>query len=185
MVLDRRHLKAIASQLGFPIVLKVPDGSFSRGVFKVQDEAELQARASELLDDSDLILAQEFVPTQFDWRVGVLNREPLYVCQYFMPKKHWQIVKHEADGRIEEGTFKTHAIEQAPREVTELGCRAAALIGDGLYGVDIKQANGGLVVIEVNDNPNLDVGVEDAVLKDELYRRLLTDLVRRIEARRR
>jgi len=184
MVLDRRHLKAIASQLGFPIVLKVPDGSFSRGVFKVQDEAELQARASELLDDSDLILAQEFVPTQFDWRVGVLNREPLYVCQYFMPKKHWQIVKHEADGRIEEGTFKTHAIEQAPREVTELGCRAAALIGDGLYGVDIKQANGGLVVIEVNDNPNLDVGVEDAVLKDELYRRLLGDLVRRIEARR-
>jgi glutathione synthase/RimK-type ligase-like ATP-grasp enzyme len=102
-----------------------------------------------------------------------------------MPKKHWQIVKHEADGRIEEGTFKTHAIERAPREVTELGCRAAALIGDGLYGVDIKQANGGLVVIEVNDNPNLDVGVEDAVLKDELYRRLLTDLVRRIEARRR
>jgi glutathione synthase/RimK-type ligase-like ATP-grasp enzyme len=185
VVLDRRHLKAVGSQLGFPLVLKVPDGSFSRGVYKVQDEAELQARASELLDDSDLILAQEFVPTQFDWRVGVLNREPLYVCQYFMPKKHWQIVKHEADGRIEEGTFKTHAIERAPREVTELGCRAAALIGDGLYGVDIKQANGGLVVIEVNDNPNLDVGVEDAVLKDELYRRLLTDLVRRIEARRR
>jgi hypothetical protein len=41
------------------------------------------------------------------------------------------------------------------------------------------------VVIEVNDNPNLDIGVEDAVLKDELYKRLLSDLVRRIEARRR
>ena len=185
IVLDRRHLKAVGSQLGFPIVLKVPDGSFSRGVFKVQDEAELQAKASELLEDSDLILAQEFVPTRFDWRVGVLNREPLYACQYFMPKKHWQIVKHEADGRFEEGAFKTHAVAQAPREVTELGCRAAALIGDGLYGVDIKQTDKGLVVIEINDNPNLDVGVEDAVLKDELYRRVLGELVRRIEARRR
>jgi glutathione synthase/RimK-type ligase-like ATP-grasp enzyme len=76
-------------------------------------------------------------------------------------------------------------VGEAPREVTELGCRAASLIGDGLYGVDIKQADGRLVVIEVNDNPNLDIGVEDAVLKDELYKRLLSDLVRRIEARRR
>ncbi len=185
VVLDRRHLKAIGSQLGFPIVLKVPDGSFSRGVFKVKDEAELAARASELLEDSDLILAQEYMPTKFDWRVGVLNREPLFVCQYFMPKNHWQIVRHIADGRIEEGTFKTWAVDQAPPEVTELGKRAAGLIGDGLYGVDIKQSNGTLAVIEVNDNPNLDLGVEDAVLKDELYRRILGELVRRIEARRR
>ena len=184
MVLDRRHLKAIGSQLGFPLVLKVPDGSFSLGVFKVQDEVELQGarrRAARGLrpDPGPGIRADPV-----HWRVGVLNREPLYVCQYFMPKNHWQIVKHEADGRIREGTFKTWAVDEAPREVTELGCRAASLIGDGLYGVDIKQTNGGLVVIEINDNPNLDIGVEDAVLKDDLYRRLLTDLVRRIEARR-
>ena len=185
VVLDRRHLKAIGNQLGFPLVLKVPDGSFSRGVFKVQDEAGLQARAGELLEDSDLILAQEYVPTTFDWRVGVLNREPLFVCQYFMPKNHWQIVRHGADGRIQEGAFKTYGVDQAPPEVTSLRQRAAALIGDGLYGVDIKQTNGTLMVIEVNDNPNLDLGVEDAVLKDELYRRVLADLVRRIEARRR
>ncbi len=40
-------------------------------------------------------------------------------------------------------------------------------------------------MIEINDNPNLEVGIEDAVLKDELYRRVLGDLVRRIELRRR
>jgi glutathione synthase/RimK-type ligase-like ATP-grasp enzyme len=183
VVLDRHHLKAVGVKLAFPLVLKVPDGSFSRGVFKVNDEAELQRRASELLEDSDLILAQEYVPTSFDWRVGVLNRAPLYVCQYFMSKNHWQIVKHEADGRFEEGTFKTHAVEQAPREVVELALRATGLIGDGLYGVDIKQTERGPVVIEINDNPNLELGVEDAVLKDELYRRVLGDLVRRIEQR--
>ncbi|MGH6898939.1 MAG: RimK family protein [Geminicoccaceae bacterium] len=185
VVLDRRHLKAMGAQLGFPLVLKVPDGSFSRGVFKVADETELQAKARALLDDSDLILAQEYLPTAFDWRIGVLNRAPLFVCQYFMPKKHWQIVKHEADGRVEEGTFKTHEVDQAPREVVDLALRAAGLIGDGLYGVDIKQTERGPVMIEINDNPNLDVGVEDAVLKDELYRRVLGDLVRRIETRRR
>jgi glutathione synthase/RimK-type ligase-like ATP-grasp enzyme len=185
VVLDRRHLKAVGAKLTFPLVLKVPDGSFSRGVFKVNDHAELHRRANELLEDSDLILAQEYVPTQFDWRVGVLNRAPLYVCQYFMSKNHWQIVKHEADGRFEEGTFKTYAVEQAPDEVVELALRAAGLIGDGLYGVDIKQTERGPVVIEINDNPNLDVGIEDAVIKDELWRRVLADLVRRIELRRR
>ena len=184
VVLDRHHLKAVGAKLAFPLVLKVPDGSFSRGVFKVADEAELHRRACELLEDSDLILAQEYVPTQFDWRVGVLNREPLYVCQYFMSKNHWQIVKREADGRFEEGRFKTHAIEQAPSEVVALALRAAGLIGDGLYGVDIKQTGRGPVVIEINDNPNLEVGVEDAVIRDELYRRVLGDLVRRIELRR-
>lgn len=184
VVVDRRHLKAVSAKLAFPLVLKVPDGSFSRGVFKVENEAELRSRASALLEDSDLILAQEYVPTPFDWRVGVLNREPLYVCQYFMSKNHWQIVKHEADGRYEEGRYKTYAVEQAPSEVIALALRAAGLIGDGLYGVDIKQTASGPVVIEINDNPNIDTGVEDAVLKDELYRRVLADLVRRIELRR-
>ena len=42
----------MGAKLAFPLVLKVPDGSFSRGVFKVNDEAELQRRASELLEDS-------------------------------------------------------------------------------------------------------------------------------------
>jgi len=38
------------------------------------------------------------------------------------------------------------------------------------------------VVIEVNDNPNLDAGVEDKLLKDELWRIILNDFIRRIEA---
>ena len=125
------------------------------------------------------------MPTHFDWRVGVLHRAPLYVCQYFMARTTGRSSKHEADGRFEDGTFKTHAIEQAPRDVVDLGLRAAGLIGDGLYGVDIKQTGRRPVVIEINDNPNIEAGIEDAVLKDELYRRVLGDLVRRIELRRR
>jgi hypothetical protein len=39
--------------------------------------------------------------------------------------------------------------------------------------------------MEVNDNPNIDAGYEDAVLKDELYARILRSFVERIEARTR
>ncbi len=37
------------------------------------------------------------------------------------------------------------------------------------------------VVIEVNDNPNLEAGYEDRVLKNELYDRVMQSFVRRIE----
>jgi hypothetical protein len=39
-------------------------------------------------------------------------------------------------------------------------------------------------VIEVNDNPNLDAGVEDAIIKDELYRRVMEVFLTRIEQRK-
>jgi glutathione synthase/RimK-type ligase-like ATP-grasp enzyme len=68
--------------------------------------------------------------------------------------------------------------------VVKTALRAANLIGDGLYGVDIKQTKKGVVVIEVNDNPNLDAGIEDAVVKDGLYKRILEDFVRRLDRKR-
>ena len=46
----------------------------------------------------------------------------------------------------------------------------------------MKESDGKFTVIEVNDNPNVDVGVEDALLKDELYRRIMEVFVKRIEA---
>jgi glutathione synthase/RimK-type ligase-like ATP-grasp enzyme len=61
---------------------------------------------------------------------------------------------------------------------------AANLIGDGLYGVDVKQFGDRAVVIEVNDNPSIDEGVEDALLGDELYARILGDFVRRLDEQR-
>ncbi len=76
-------------------------------------------------------------------------------------------------------------IELAPRKVVAVALKAANLIGDGLYGVDVKENDEATCVIEVNDNPNLDAGVEDAVLRDELYRRLMESFLRRIEEKKR
>lgn len=184
LIVSKDNLLAAEETIGYPVVLKIPDGSFSRGVFKANDRAELEATAKRLFKDSDLILAQEFAYTEFDWRVGILNKQPLYVCQYFMSRKHWQIVNHEAKGNPRQGGFRTLAVADAPPQVVKTALRAANLIGDGLYGVDLKQTKKGVVVIEVNDNPNLDSGVEDAVIKDGLYRGILEDFVRRLDRMR-
>ena len=168
--------------LGFPLVVKIPDGSFSRGVHKVEDLAAFEAIYAKLFEDTDLVLAQKFVPTQFDWRIGVLGGEALFACQYMMARDHWQIIKHGPNGKFDEGHFRTFELEDVPPTVLDLGVRAARAIGDGLYGVDIKETPDGVFVMEVNDNPNLEHGVEDAVLKDELWNRLVRWFTARIDA---
>lgn len=98
-----------------------------------------------------------------------------------MARGHWQIVKHRPDGTAREGGFKTFALEQTPREVVDLAVRAAKPIGDGLYGVDLKETANGIVVMEVNDNPNLEHGIEDAVGKDEVWVRILKWFIDRLD----
>ncbi|WP_434136062.1 RimK family protein [Pseudomonas luteola] len=178
------QLATVGERLGFPLVLKIPDGSFSRGVMKVSNQEELNKASAELFERSVLLLAQEFFYTDYDWRIGVLNQEPIFACQYFMSKGHWQIYDHSAGAVESSGDFRTVPIQQAPHEVVELAVRTANLIGDGLYGVDLKQAGERMAVIEVNDNPNIDSGIEDAVLKDDLYALVLEEFIRRLELQR-
>jgi len=162
-------LATAGAELGFPMVLKIPDSSFSRGVKRIEDAAELEKLAKQWFADTDLLLAQTYAPTSFDWRVGVLGGRPLFVVQYRMARGHWQIVKHRADGRITEGGFTAVRLGEAPPAVIDIGVRAAQLIGDGLYGVDIKETPDGLFVVEINDNPNIEHGIEDAGEKDQVW----------------
>ncbi|MGE5319900.1 MAG: RimK family protein [Hyphomicrobiaceae bacterium] len=186
LMVHRDNVEQIIPSLGLPCVLKQPDSSFSLGVARVESEQELFGKVNELLQKSELIVAQEYLPTEFDWRVGLLDRRPLFVCKYFMAAGHWQIVRREA-GRTgyEEGPVQAVAVAEAPEEVVKIALKAANLIGDGLYGVDIKQVAGRCHVIEINDNPNVDAGNEDGVMKDALYREIMGSFVRRVEARKR
>jgi glutathione synthase/RimK-type ligase-like ATP-grasp enzyme len=180
VIVSRDSLNALETQIPYPLVLKMPDGSFSRGVFKVANRAELTVTAMGLFKTSDLILAQEFLYTPYDWRVGLLNKTPLYVCQYYMSKKHWQIYDHKG-GKTKGGGYKTFAVEDVPDSVLKAAVKAANLIGDGLYGVDLKQTDSGVVIIEVNDNPSIDAGIEDAILKEALYKTVMGDFIRRLD----
>ena len=148
-------------------------------------EESFRAATRALLRRSDLIVAQAFTPTDFDWRIGVLANEPLYACRYHMARRHWQIVKRDAtSSEREEGGTDGVPIDEVPPAVLEAALQSARLMGDGLYGVDLKEVDGQPMVIEVNDNPSIDAGCEDAVLGPELYRRIMADFRRRLDARR-
>src|SRR5204863_6917758 len=118
-------------ELGLPLVVKIPDGSFSRGLHKVDKPEEFKRIAEELFEETDLILAQKFLPTEFVWRVGVLAGEPLFVCQYRMARGHWQVVKYRPDGSSQQGGFRAFEIDHAQREVIDTAVRAARPIGEG------------------------------------------------------
>jgi len=185
LILRRDALAEAEEEIAYPTVLKIPDGSFSRGVVKAENRDDLYRLSNDLFKTSDLILAQEFLYTPFDWRVGILNGNPLYVCQYFMPGKHWQIYHHSTGKKTKSGRFQTLSVAEAPAPVVRVAVRAAKLIGNGLYGVDVKQIGQRAVVIEVNDNPNIDAGVEDKVLQTDLYRAIIGEFVRRLNAQTR
>ena len=177
-----KGLKALESEIGFPMVLKIPDGSFSRGIVKVENQQALERESDILFEESALLLAQEFMYTEYDWRIGVLNHKPLFACRYYMVSDHWQIYKHETDS-TESGGFDTLPSFEAPKAVIDIALKATKLIGNGFYGVDIKQSGDRVVVIEVNDNPSIEHGVEDAYLGQQLYSEIIKDFIERIELR--
>lgn len=182
LILSRGQEKRLRNSLTFPIILKIPDGSFSRGIYKAQDELELKAICKTLFKESDLILAQEYMYTEFDWRVGILDRKPLFVCKYLMSAGHWQIYNHDDQQHVYTGGFESLSIADAPTKVIKTALRAANLIGDGLYGVDIKQTTKGIYVIEVNDNPSIDGEVEDKAAGFDLYRQIMGSFLRRLNS---
>ncbi|HEU0013971.1 MAG TPA: glutamate-cysteine ligase family protein, partial [Longimicrobium sp.] len=168
------------AELGSPLVLKLPDGSFSAAVHKVASRDEYRRRADEMFRRSPLVIAQEYLPTDFDWRITVLGGRLLFAAKYHMARGHWQI-RSESGGKERYGRVEAVPRARAPRGVVETALRAARLIGDGMYGVDLKETPAGPVVIEVNDNPNLDVGYEDAADGAAIYEDLVGWFVRRIE----
>jgi len=185
LLVHRDNVHQIMPTLSLPCVLKQPDSAFSAGVVKVENEQELKARVAELLSRSELIVAQEWLPTEFDWRVGIIDRRALYVCKYYMAPGHWQIIARDGGKEPVEGAWEALSVGEAPEEVVRTALKAANLIGDGLYGVDLKQVGSRCYVIEVNDNPSIETGVEDGVLKDALYREIMGTFLRRVEERKR
>ena len=183
LVVHKDNLSQVEGEVGLPCILKQPDSAFSVGVIKVDSDEELRRESSRLLERSDLIIAQEFLPTPFDWRIAVLDRKPLFACKYHMAKRHWQIIRRDASGNHFYGRVEAIPIEEVPPIVVKTALRAANLIGDGLYGVDLKQVARKVFVIEVNDNPNIDSGYDDQLLKDELYDRVVRVILARVESR--
>lgn len=179
-IIHRDNIQEVQKEIGFPCILKLPDSSFSKGVIKVANIDDLLHKTSDFFKQSDLVIVQEFIPTPFDWRIGIIDRTPLFSCQYHMARHHWQIIKTSSDGKEFEGRVETYPVQDTPKRVVQLALQAANLIGDGFYGVDIKYYQGKSYVIEINDNPSIESGYEDQILKKDLYKRVMQVFFNRI-----
>lgn len=173
--------KKSLENMNYPLVLKQPDSAFSLGIAKVENKEEAYVALSYLFKKSDMIVCQEFLYSEFDWRIGVLDNAPIFASKYYMSKGHWQIYNWKGVEEDNSGDYETVDIDSVPNEVIKVALKAAALIGDGLYGVDLKMVDGKVYVVEVNDNPNIDADIEDFVLKDKLYDRIIDSIYNRIE----
>ncbi|MEK6975012.1 MAG: RimK family alpha-L-glutamate ligase [Candidatus Thermoplasmatota archaeon] len=154
--------EAMFAELGTPIVVKAPSGAFSSAVEKAHDAKELKSLVRRFAAQSDVILLQRYTPSSFDWRVGVLCGDPLYAARYHIPKGAWRI--HDTpvgETRKQWAKIERVPLGKVPYAVMEAALASCRLVGNGLYGVDLKQReDGSVVVIEVNDNPNIDPGGE-------------------------
>jgi glutathione synthase/RimK-type ligase-like ATP-grasp enzyme len=73
-------------------------------------------------------------------------------------------------------------LDTVPKQVVKTAVRASELIGDGLYGVDLKEFGRKVYLVEINDNPSIDVGYEDRAAGDDLYTAILSVFAKRLEA---
>ena len=179
-IINKKAKEMRNGDLPYPCVLKLPDSSSSQGVVKVENAAALQPVLQQFFQESELLLAQAYVPTDFDWRIAILDNQPLFACKYHMAKNHWQIYNWQ-NSKDKEGDVEAVALEAVPAKIINIALKAAKLIGDSLYGVDIKQQGENACVIEVNDNPTIDAGDEDGLLGDTLYQKIIHSLLERVK----
>jgi glutathione synthase/RimK-type ligase-like ATP-grasp enzyme len=182
IVISKGNQHLAPEKLKYPFILKQPDGAFSKGVFKINNADEYRDTCEEMFDKSELVIAQEFLPTSFDWRVGIIDGQVLYVCKYFMAEAHWQIVNWNSKKEEKDGDVQCIPVDQAPSGLLKTALKATSLIGRSLYGVDMKEVDGKFYVIEINDNPNIDSGIEDKILKEKLYSTIMDVFLNKIKA---
>lgn len=185
IIVHKENRNDVLQTTGLPCVLKSPDSTFSFGVKKADTEEEYNDLVNSMLKKSDLIIAQEYTYSEYDWRIGILDDKPIFACRYYMAKGHWQIYNWDALKKDDkDGNADCLPIEKVPKEILNVALRSAKLMGKGLYGIDVKEVNGKALVIEINDNPNIDFGVEDKYYGDKVYIDILNAFIKRLEKKK-
>ncbi len=172
---SKETLDNIFNALGTPVIIKTPYTRFSSHVEKANNEKEFIEVSKRFLRKSRVLIVQEYVHSDFDWRVGILQNKILYLCKYCIPEGGWK-VKSKINGKNVWG--ETIAIPRGSisPELKKLCIGLSKCVGDGLYGLDVKETDNGFKVIEINDNPSLYDGYEDTADKD-IYEKIINALV--------
>lgn len=176
----RQHVDELVQRLGLPLMVKIPDGAQGRDLAMASDDIQLARLLDEGLARSALLLVQSRIPAEFDWRIGFLDGSPLFACRRYRPEPGNRIRrrKHPLDmSRIE-----ALPLSDVPERVLQTARRAVHQLGNGLFGVDLRQQGQGCVLLEIIDNPWIRGDIEDREAKD-LYERLARAFRQRLENR--
>ncbi len=167
--------RELFEEFGSPLVLKAPNSSFSAYVEKVHDELTFVKVGKRFLRRAERLVVQQYLPSSFDWRVTILDGKVLFAVKYVMAVGAWKAHDRDHEGRP--NICDVQGVDKAdidPRLI-RVALQAGSAIGRSLYGVDLKEIDNGFLVIEVNDNPNIDAGVED-INNPEVYRNVVRQL---------
>lgn len=169
--LEEKDLSAMTAarlfeELGAPLVLKAPNSSFSAYVDKVASPDAFVKVGRRFLRRADRLVVQQYMPSEFDWRVITLAGRPLAVLRYEFAARQWRVMDRNEEG--EYAKVIGVPVTGAPPKLLAVAVAAANAIGESLYGIDLKEIDGEYFVIEVNDNPTIAAGEEDQA-NPEIY----------------
>lgn len=168
------NFKTIDNFVSYPCVIKIPDSCFSRGVYLAKDKSDLKMLMLQLFNKGSnyrqKLICQEFIATEFDWRITIFARKLLFACKYYMVDNDWKIIKYNRSGDYADGNHQSVPLEIVPNDVIRVALECISIINDdGLYGIDIKETRNKVYVIEINDNASIDGGVEDEAYGEKIY----------------
>jgi glutathione synthase/RimK-type ligase-like ATP-grasp enzyme len=160
--------------MGTPVVLKEPSTSYSNRVKRAHRVEDFVQTARAYLKMADELVVQEYIESEEDWRIGVLNGRFLFASRYISPRESDRVQAIDSE---EIPYFGIEMVRQddVPIGAIELAIQACHAIGSGLFSVDIKERQGKMYVIEVNDNPSLESGEED--LYPDIFERIIVELL--------
>jgi glutathione synthase/RimK-type ligase-like ATP-grasp enzyme len=160
-------------ELGAPLVLKAPNSSFSAYVDKVTTPDAFIRVGKRFLRRADRIVVQQYIPSEFDWRVITLAGRVLAVVRYEYAPQQWKPMDRTPEGEWAKVVGVPR--DEAPRGLLGTALAATNAVGESLYGVDLKEIDGQYFVIEVNDNPTIAAGEEDQA-NPEIYGEIIAHL---------
>ncbi len=167
-------IDSIFRMLGTPVIIKTPYTRFSSHVEKANNREEFIEISKRFLRKSKVVIVQEYIQSDFDWRVGILKNQVLYLCKYCIPRGGWK-VKSKINGRNVWGETIAVPRDSISPELKDICIGLSKSVGDGLYGLDVKETEDGYRVIEINDNPSIYDGYEDSIDRD-IYEKIITAL---------
>ncbi|VVC01080.1 Alpha-aminoadipate--LysW ligase LysX [uncultured archaeon] len=134
-------------ELGFPLVMKPVMGSWARMVHKINDadalDAALESREEMGNPWQKIYYLQEHVDKPGrDIRAFVVGGEVIAAIYRHSTEKSGWITNTGRGG--------TASKCEVTGELAEICLRAVKIVGEGIYGVDLMESAGGLVVHEIN-----------------------------------